>query len=419
MEDGAEALSSIFRYGGGLVYTARVEENVELKRPWVGALPWAVYLGVSWTWCIGMFLPVLLLRDFGLTGFWVFAIPNVIGAAAMGFVLRRAEQSREFVEKHRAACVAFSVITILFHIFFAAWLIRTFVVAGWVVMVWGLMRVARAGERWAAIGVYVMSMIAALLIWQRGSLVPVPTPVEVEPTKLLGLALVCLLGFALCPYLDLTFHRARQETDAGGAKVAFAVGFGVFFFSMILFTLMYAGVILAWLEPRVPARSEGVRLAQVMVGIHMAVQAGFTIAAHGSEMGRVATKKAWVVLVVAGAALAVLGTYVSQGGRWLGIDRGEVVYRLFLSFYGLLFPAYLLICGRRGLNGVDGAWLAVAVIVAAPFYYLGFMMGRMEWVMVGVGVVAVVGMMRQMGRQGAPTERGHPRSTPGEGSLGS
>ena len=30
---------------------------------------WAIYLGMSWTWCIGMFLPVLLIRDFGPLSF--------------------------------------------------------------------------------------------------------------------------------------------------------------------------------------------------------------------------------------------------------------------------------------------------------------------------------------------------------------
>ena len=31
---------------------------------WLGL---AIYLGISWTWCIGMFLPVLLGADYG---FW-------------------------------------------------------------------------------------------------------------------------------------------------------------------------------------------------------------------------------------------------------------------------------------------------------------------------------------------------------------
>ena len=30
------------------------------------SLGWAVFLATSWTWCIGMYLPVLLVRDFGV-----------------------------------------------------------------------------------------------------------------------------------------------------------------------------------------------------------------------------------------------------------------------------------------------------------------------------------------------------------------
>ncbi|MBV8780683.1 MAG: hypothetical protein JO353_04735, partial [Phycisphaerae bacterium] len=51
---------------------------------WLG---WAIFLGVSWTWCIGMYLPVLLVRDYGFWGWVVFAIPNVVGAAAMGWTI--------------------------------------------------------------------------------------------------------------------------------------------------------------------------------------------------------------------------------------------------------------------------------------------------------------------------------------------
>ncbi|MDB5302268.1 MAG: hypothetical protein JWO87_3931, partial [Phycisphaerales bacterium] len=46
------------------------------------ALGWGAFLACSWTWCIGMFLPVLLVRDFGEMGWLVFAAPNVVGAAA-------------------------------------------------------------------------------------------------------------------------------------------------------------------------------------------------------------------------------------------------------------------------------------------------------------------------------------------------
>src|SRR4051812_30605350 len=67
-------------------------------------VPWSIYLASSWTWCIGMFLPVLLIRDYGLWGWIVFAVPNVVGAGAMGWVLRSRTTSRHMVVAHAVAC---------------------------------------------------------------------------------------------------------------------------------------------------------------------------------------------------------------------------------------------------------------------------------------------------------------------------
>src|SRR6476661_4754696 len=70
---------------------------------WLG---WAAYLGMSWTWCIGMFLPVLLVRDYGFWGWLVFAVPNVVGAAAMGWVMNSRHRSQRVIDSHRLALVA-------------------------------------------------------------------------------------------------------------------------------------------------------------------------------------------------------------------------------------------------------------------------------------------------------------------------
>src|SRR3954454_24069926 len=95
--------------------TTREQLAVPVK--WLG---WAGYLGMSWTWCIGMFLPVLLVRDYDIWGWIVFAIPNVVGAAAMGWILTR-EGSEQITQHHRAAVNAFSIITIAFQLFFLIW----------------------------------------------------------------------------------------------------------------------------------------------------------------------------------------------------------------------------------------------------------------------------------------------------------
>src|SRR5437588_1246526 len=86
------------------------------------AFLYAVFLAVSWTWCIGMFLPVILVREYGVWGWIIFAVPNVIGAAAMGWVIRSTERSEAIVRAHHAALAAFSFVTVSFQIFFAFWI---------------------------------------------------------------------------------------------------------------------------------------------------------------------------------------------------------------------------------------------------------------------------------------------------------
>ncbi len=129
-------------------------------------IPWAVFLAASWTWCIGMFLPVLLVRDYGIRGFLIFAIPNMIGAAAMGAVLRDREARRRIVRAHGGACVAFSTVTLLFHAFFVAWVVNGLIGAPglWITLLlaiamFGLAAGDAAARRLAACAL-VMSLIA-------------------------------------------------------------------------------------------------------------------------------------------------------------------------------------------------------------------------------------------------------------------
>ena len=55
---------------------------------------WGLFLASSWTWCIGMYLPVPLLREYGWAGFLAFAIPNLVGCTVFGYLVSR-ERSRE------------------------------------------------------------------------------------------------------------------------------------------------------------------------------------------------------------------------------------------------------------------------------------------------------------------------------------
>src|SRR5438045_4364218 len=83
---------------------------------------WAIYLAMSWTWCIGMFLPVLLVRDYGVWGWIVFAVPNVVGAAAVGW-LYRCRHGHPVTQAHARAISLFSLLTAGFQIYFACWVI--------------------------------------------------------------------------------------------------------------------------------------------------------------------------------------------------------------------------------------------------------------------------------------------------------
>lgn len=334
-----------------------------------------------------MFLPVLLIHDFGPIGWLVFAVPNVIGAAAMGWIIRNQEQSRRMVQNHRFACVMFSVVTILFHLYFVGWviaqlatlpiaLITIILAAG----MWLLLRTDRRSVRIAII-IYVLSLLAfgvtiALIgppVWDLAQ-----TATAFSNRGVFWLFPACCLGFLTCPYLDLTFHRARQSTSRDGAKVAFGIGFGVFFLLMILFTLWYAGVI----YDRIFADGANTILTWIVAG-HMIIQSAFTIAAHGREIfpAKLHQHKIAIAFGVIALILPILTALVLQYTPTFG----KTGYLLFMAFYALVAPAY--VCTMMGTARKIWPPVIVAVVVAAPMYWLGFIDGRTIWLLPGVVIV--------------------------------
>ena len=217
-------------------------------------LGWAVFLACSWTWCIGMFLPVLLVREYGVWGWIVFAVPNVIGAAAMGWVIQSPEQSRAIVSAQRHAILAFSAITAAFQLFFAAWIFehlglgRTFFVAtcaaAALLALLGRLRIV-------AVLALVVSIIAAAAMAKTGELTPLLATLrearQLPSRRILPLTAVCFFGFILCPYLDATFHLARRQLNRAQARTAFTLGFVVIFFAIILFSLAYAPTLVIYM----------------------------------------------------------------------------------------------------------------------------------------------------------------------------
>ncbi len=371
----------------------------------IRTLGWGAFLGASWTWCIGMFLPVLLVRDYGLWGWLVFAVPNVVGAAAMGWILRDADASFRALGKHLTAVVAFSLVTIAFHLFFLFAIVAPLVRSWFVLPIallatllfWLLAHHVRGGWLLAAVVALGVSIVAFVMLGVRGALAMPGQQGQLPASALLYLLPVTILGFALCPYLDITFHRARQATSPAQGKGAFAIGFGVFFLAMIVLTLLYAPLLISRGAGVVRVRSiPPATLVVWLVAVHMAVQAGFTIAAHARYAGRrIASLGAERTTVLASVSIALLIAAHIAAGRvvdYRGLRGAEIVYRVFLAFYGLVFPAYVWICmvptrttelaPRRAV-----VTFIIATLLAAPMFWMGFIERRMIWLLPGVAVV--------------------------------
>lgn len=375
--------------------------NEPRKHNPIGTLAGAAFLAVSWTWCIGMFLPILLVRDFGPWAFLVFALPNIVGAAAMGWVLSTREFAARLVTLHRPALEAFSIVTIAFHIYWITWL------SSWVATSLHLDRVSLTIVLLLAIAAFALlitrpsrSLVAiALPIWllsaavfialtfHTKSVIPTPT-LETLPTGLLWLAPICIFGFALCPYLDLTFHATRLSLTARQSRIAFTLGFGFFFAAMILLTLAYA----PFIDERISPRVLPTWIAAAIL-FHLLIQASFTIAAHrrATTPMLIPEKFAWGFWVLAALA-AIIASRLPEHS---GLSAGEIGYRLFISFYGLVFPAYVWLvmiptriatpAARRKTIRV----CAAAVGIAAPMYWMGFIERQEIWLGFGLAVVVL------------------------------
>jgi hypothetical protein len=394
-------------------YAARVKQGP-------GPIPLAFYVACSWCWCIGMFFPVFLSVDFGWPGWVVFAVPNVIGAASVGFVLRSPEVARRFAERNRWAVAAFGVVTVLFHVSFLCWFPPTPVlfVERWMlaVVVAGLtalfasMPLGRAAI--AAIVLWGLSVGFELAAMATGGDAPAltlpPGSGELPALALAWTAPVIAIGFLACPFLDATLLEARERAGDRGRAV-FGWGFGLLFPALILITLSYAG---RWI---VHGRWSYYTYA------HVALQASFTMGVHLRALARMGVVRvrppspsaaglAAVAAVVAGATLLAVGAgwaYSGLSGR--GVPAPRLVYDVFMSAYGLAFPAVVVCVAWPRSRGRRGSIPALAVVVAlgAPMMWLGAIEGIRWWLGLAAGVVALGSLVGwragRAGEQEGPT----------------
>lgn len=357
-----------------------------------------------------MYLPVLLVRDFGVWAFWVFAVPNVLGAAAVPWVVRTADASRELMARHAGPMLTFSRVTILFQALFAGWmlphLLGWWTLAVYPVLVGSLVLAVRKDRNFFILtsAVWLISLVCGIALAYCGDL-SYPPASGIDGAAMLAPA--CLLGFLLCPYLDLTFHHALQRAEAdrpGSARAAFALGFLVVFASMIALSVLYA--------TRLAAPDTAAATRRIL-GLHMMLQLVLTALLHhvrvaalerqlapGTEASsrrrttaepaarRTPTDRGPTLMAMLAAGFLVgLVAYASPwrggGTAW---SVGEYLYRGFFVFYGLLFPAYVLF---RMVPSRPGSFqlLFVTALLALPLYALGFYSSYVVFLGAGAAVV--------------------------------
>jgi len=169
------------------------------------------------------------------------------------------------------------------------------------------------------------------------------------------------------------------------------------FCSMIVFTLMYAGL----LRPLInTGDASGIPSPwKAILAIHIGVQIAFTLTAHSRERFEKAQAQArWPLWWLAGLLITAVaaGVFVRTADiTWGGLSLGEVGYRLFIMAYGAIFPAYVLLCMlptlRQGICPVARKRVFIAaVIVGYPLGVMGFVAGPAHWLL-GLYAVFVVG----------------------------
>jgi hypothetical protein len=328
-----------------------------------------------------MYLPRIMIDRFGWPGFIAFAVPNVLGCAAFGYVVKTHGKSKQMVNRHGSAMTWFSIVTIAYQVFFAVWLFAAVlpnvrdqvwmpILAG--VIVYGLAVVfSFFDDRDFLVLTALVYGVSLAAFWAVGfdALQQIRWAGGDAPSELWWLTPTIVFGFLLCPYLDLTFHRALQKASS---RHAFAV-FGVAFAVMIVLTC------LIWFAPGIGRMIPALALA------HILAQLVFTSGAHMREVrlsGSVRSANLRLTAMLA-PALAIPLLFLAR--PFTNGSAGEGLYLRFIVFYALVFPAYVLLFMRGSETAKPGLGFrvaAIAVILASmPLYELGFLHHR-AWLLV-------------------------------------
>jgi hypothetical protein len=339
-----------------------------------------------------MYLPRIMLERHGWAGFLVFMIPNVLGCAALGYVLRTPERAEAIITRHRRWAMAFSAVTIAYHAFFAVFLavrllpedaaststgagLAAGLVLGLGAVGWGLSRLGDRGWLVLSAITWSLSLLVLGVLATRESRLP-EVPGVLNGVELASIAPVTILGFLLCPYLDLTFLRAHRGSAGTHA-------FGVF---GLTFALMLVLTCVLWFTDR-PVLGPWALL-------HLGIQGAFTVGAHLRELatharGPAVVRAGWM----AGPFLVGLAFALAAAAGAGPAVIGEDTYMRFLAFYGLLFPAVVLMLVAVPIALPNAPRHTLSVLVAcgllAPFMEAGFI-GRVPGATLPVAAAAAV-----------------------------
>ena len=324
---------------------------------------WGLYLASSWTWCIGMFLPIILLERYGWQGFFMFAIPNVIGCAAFGYVLKTPERSKDLVAKYGFLMGLFSIATIAFHALFIVIMLNIHNLESYAryvvypILFCLFISVFFSKRIWMVLGsaCWITSLCLGLSL--------LPTELHVEASRpwqdVLYLLPITTFGFLLCPYLDPTFHRALQESPS---RHCFGV-FGITFAVMIGITCAYSETVLLALP--------------LALAIHLLIQATFSIIAHQYE-GALAWKssRAFPLALLASVSIAMLIAAQNQSDIQSHLND----YLRFFVFYGLIFPGLVVIFMWTGkaMNWLRISLFGLVALCSLPLLESAYI-GEIPW----------------------------------------
>ena len=253
----------------------------------------------------------------------------------------------------------------------------------------------------------VLSLILVRLFWSGSSLWFLTVGIT-----LLGVAAIVFLAGRTN---DQGFGRQTLAAETSRLPLVLT-GLGVLFLAMILFTLFYAsGSIRAGSMPAFIMTGT----AGAAVYIHLLMQLAYTIRVHEEALSL--KRRGFVSAIVAGTLVIVFAFVIDLATVFRSMDIGEIVYRSFISCYGFIFPAYVYLImiptrdGHRGTHGESGRKklriLFLAVGVAGPMMWMGFM-ERMElWIVPGLAIV----LLARLALPGKPAAPQHAKTMSTDG----